>query len=309
MPHERCGPVNRRHYGTIRVLTLAGALLALNACAMLAGSPENIADNAQTIAALNSSIAADEVIYQKEEAKGSTDPSKLKSLRNQVAFDQIQLSEIYFTRFQDRLWGDNNVVSTGGDLALLILNGLGATTGNSGTKAALAAASAGIVGAKGAISKDIYFQRTLPAMLAQMSANRDNEEAAIISNLNTKDDSSYPLSLVEIDLQRLQRASGMAGSVQSVTETAANNQSSASEHLSDTIRTGTFSTSSSAQRLEAWIGFGPGRVFNRTNFNALQAWVTKNDPDIPVMNLLDDAKNSTATEAARNSAIAALGLP
>ena len=73
----------------------------------------------------------------------------------------------------------------------LVLSGLGATTGGAATKAALAAASAGVIGAQGVISKDLYYQRTVPALLAQMEANRARATLVILQGIQ-KSESDYP---------------------------------------------------------------------------------------------------------------------
>jgi hypothetical protein len=141
------------------------------------------------------------------------------SYRNSIVYGRMALSECSYNEFQARLWGDTNIISLGADLTVLTLAGLGATTGSPATASALAAASAGVVGAQAAISKDLYYQRTLPALMAQMTANRETVKAAIIANLQ-KDDDAYPLSRAEIDLAVLARASGLPAAIENVTETA-----------------------------------------------------------------------------------------
>jgi hypothetical protein len=228
-------------------------------------------------------------------------------------FDELQICEIYFTDFQARLWADNNIFSTGSDLIVLILTGLGATTGDATTKAALSAASAGIVGARGAISKDIYYQRTLPAILAQMSANRDNVKASILDSINKKDDVQYPLAQAEMDLQTLQRASGIVDAVQSVTNDATVNKAAAAARV-EAARQGTFSRSITAQRIRAWLGYGidptTGKTYtpNPTNLDALQKWVDVHLPGLPVAQLLTDAP-SAQLENSRAQAIHDLMIP
>ena len=151
------------------------------ACSAIRGYPESPEDSDVAVGRLN--VAAEAARVQYDQA---ADTQVRTALRNRIVYAKLQMQEILFTDFQSRLWADNNIFTTGGDLIVLILSGLGATTGDSGTKAALSAASARIVGARGVISKDIFYQRTLPAILAQMSANRDLVKAAILDNINKK---------------------------------------------------------------------------------------------------------------------------
>lgn len=291
-----------------RLAAIVTVIVSLACCAPIRGYPVNFRDSDETIARLKASAEAARSQYDK-----AADGANLNTLRNRVVFDEMQISEIYFTDFQARLWADNNLFSTGSDLVVLILAGLGATTGDAGTKAALSAASAGIVGARGAISKDIYYQRTLPAILAQMSANRDQVKASIIDNINRKDDAQYPLSAAEMDLQALQRASGIVDAVQGITNSATISKSIAASAV-EAARRGTFSQSTSAQRIRAWIGFGrdpaTGKPYtpNLTNEALLQKWVDEHLPGLPVAQLLVDAPNAPL-ENSRTQAIRDLGIP
>jgi len=297
--------IDHTRFGT--TVLLLGILAFAPSCAPIRGFPYNFQDNDETIARLTSSAETAKAQYDQ-----TTDPRQLTILRNRAIFSEMQISEIYFTDFQYRLWGDNNLFTTGSDLVILVLGGLGATTGSATTKSALAAASAGIVGARGAISKDIYYQRTLPAILAQMSANRDKIKASMLYNLN-KDDSSYPLAQAEMDLQVLQRASGIADAVQSITEVATAAKDAAAARV-DAARQGIFSRSLTTQRIQAWIGFGidpaTGREYtpNPSNLKALQDWVNEHVPGLPVQQLLVDTQNAEM-EQNRQRAIADLKIP
>ena len=113
---------------------------------------------------------------------------------------------------------------------VLTLAGLGATTGDAATKAALAAASAGVVGAQGAISKDLYYQRTLTALLAQMEANRDKVKLNILNGLS-QTDAQYSLYHADLDLDALQRASGLPDAIGGITEQAAAQKATAQANL------------------------------------------------------------------------------
>jgi len=128
--------------------------------------------------------------------------------------------DVAYETFKQQLLTEGNSVNTIGDLVVLALSGLGATAGTATTKAALAAASAGIVGAKTAISSDLFYQRTLPALIAQMDANRATAKAAILNGLS-RPDTDYPLVRAFVDLQQLSDAGSMIGAVGTITGDAA----------------------------------------------------------------------------------------
>jgi hypothetical protein len=290
-----------------RTVVLVWLVSSATACSAIRGYPENAEDNDATIAKLSSSAEATRVQYEQ-----AADNQVRTALRNRTVYAKLQIQEILFTDFQSQLWSDNNVFSTGGDLVLLILSGLGATTGDATTKAALSAASAGIVGARGVISKDIFYQRTLPAILAQMSANRDRVKAAILDSLNMKNDASYPLAAAEMDLQVLQRASGIVNAVQNITQVAVAQKELAAGEV-NAARQGMFSRAKTSMRIRAWIGFGVDPITgiryapNPENLARLQKWVDDHLRGLPVAQLLDDTQLNM--EKFREQAISDLKIP
>jgi hypothetical protein len=83
----------------------------------------------------------------------------------------------------------------------------------------LAAAGAGIVGAQAVVNKDLYFQKTIPALLADMDAARGLVTAAILTGL-TQPISSYPLVAANADLHRLKDAGSIEVAINSINQQA-----------------------------------------------------------------------------------------
>ncbi|MBV9785974.1 MAG: hypothetical protein JO264_19400 [Acidisphaera sp.] len=253
----------------IQAFTLACAALAAG-CAPVIGFPAD--PMCGSPAAVRKDIAGERAIYA-----GTDEVAARTQARNRVVLDEMLLYECSYNSFQRRLWGDNNLVSGGGDLFVLILNGLGATTGNSATKAALAAASAGLVGAQGAISRDLYYQRTLPAVLAEMSANRDKQKAAILTALKGSDD-QYPLRQADIDLAVLQRQSGIAAAIQNITETATADKTTAANTLA-AVTSSPISKSSSTATVMKWLYPNGASAADPANEATLHAWMKTQSVD------------------------------
>jgi hypothetical protein len=312
-------PSTIRHLvGNFVPTALLVLLVALSSCAPVVGYPENWQDDQSNISDLESRIKT-----QKSSYYTTNDSTQKRSLRNSIIYNEMQIYEINFSAFNRRLWGDTNIVSAGGDLVVLALAGLGATNGSEVTKSALAAASAGVVGAQAAISKDLYYQRTLPALLAQIAANRDKVKAGIYDALNKQDDAAYPLARAEIDLQTLQRESGIADAIESITEQAAGAKTTAQAQM-DAARSGAFSTQPSATRIWNWLfphgtGIDPttGQTYqpDSNNLAKLQTWINtqKIDPNLPSgtppMQLLTEVQGSTQRETDRQQAIGDLKIP
>lgn len=152
------------------------------------------------------------------------------SQRDAIVLNRMLAFDITYSQFRRRLTTDVNSISTGGDLVGLILTGLAATTGSAATKSALAAAATGVLGAKNAIDSDLYFQRSLPALVAQMDANRSRAQLAILTGLG-KPDSDYPLGRALVDLDALRDAGGLTGAIQNLTAAAVRDKERTSEAL------------------------------------------------------------------------------
>src|SRR5438445_5560770 len=153
----------------MRIVQAAGLSGALTATALLCGcaSREGYAREPESRAVMNSARTqffgptADDAYYP------ITRPDERKRVRDLLIYGKMKVIENDFDDLERALNGTGNSLSLFGDLGVLGLNGIGAVTGGAHTKAVLAAASGGIVGAQGAVSKDLYYQRTLPAILAQ----------------------------------------------------------------------------------------------------------------------------------------------
>lgn len=203
--------------------------------------------------------------------KAAQNEADRKRLRDALVYGKMLVIEDDFQDLERALNGTGNSLSSGSDLIILALNGLGATTGGTATKSALSAASAGIVGAQGAVSKDLYYQRTLPALLAQMEANHEKIRAEIIGNLK-QSDADYPLSAAELDLIRLAKAGSVPSSVSEITQQAVVSKNG-SEAKIQQMRELTFANQPDATQLRAWLS--PGGVVDKTRYALLQAWLNK----------------------------------
>jgi hypothetical protein len=192
-------------------------------------------------------------------------------LRDQLVYGKMQVLEDDFIDFERSLNSAGNYVSLGSDLTVLVLNGIAATTGTAATKSALAAASAGVVGAQGAVNKDLYYQKTLSALICQMQANRDKARLTIIQNLK-QTDSAYPLNAAELDLKKLEEAGSLVNAVNDIAQQASTSKQNSQAQIQK-LQSLTFPTTPSATKLQAWL-YASGKV-DQANYDALQVWLNK----------------------------------
>jgi hypothetical protein len=250
----------------IRVLLLSIPVVTLTACASIEGyqkSPET----SSVIKARNSKYynsAADKDYYA---AFGGS----RQAIRDELVYGKMQVLEDDFLEFERCLNSAGNYVSLGSDLTVLVFNGLAATTGTAATKSALAAASAGVVGAQGVVNKDLYYQKTLSALISQMQANREKARLTIIQNLK-QSDAAYPLNAAEIDLKRLEEAGSLVNAINDIAQQATNSKQN-SQALIQSLQTLTFTATDAATKLQAWL-YPNGKV-DQAKFDALQAWLNR----------------------------------
>ena len=137
--------------------------------------------------------------------------------RNEVVNCQIHAVDLQFTSFEQSLSRENVGLNTGVDMAVI---GLGAATGvvaGAGTKSILGVISSGITGAKGIIDKDVFYSKTMPALLTQMEAQRKAQLVKIRTGLKSSAD-KYPLSEALIDVEEYYKAGSIPAAVQGIIE-------------------------------------------------------------------------------------------
>ena len=202
-------------HSTARVPQLAACVVlagVMSGCAPFVGFPDDPAGRSALKAYYGPDSEAD---YDKPGAS-ETDRT---AVRNVIVRKRLYGYDLEYSEFKRGLTSQGNAVSLGGSLAVLAMSGIAATTGHLATAGALAAASAGVVGAQGLVNKELYFQKTLPALVGQMDAARDRVIAKILDGL-TRPDPEYPLVRANADLARLKDAGSIESAIGTISEDA-----------------------------------------------------------------------------------------
>ena len=213
----------------IAVLALVMAAGVLASCAPILGYPNDPENTDATLVALAPYFNG---MKEKEYFDPRLDPRAPEVKRNEIILARVHAYDIVFADFEKRLYGDGNGVTLGGDLVALVLTGLTATTGNAATKAALGAAATGVIGAKSAIDKDLYYQKTVPALLAQMEADRLKALEPITKGMK-QSDTAYPLLQAYIDLDAYKTAGSIPAAINAVNKDAGEAKEDAQQIIMD----------------------------------------------------------------------------
>jgi hypothetical protein len=272
-------------------------LLPLGACESIRGYPDQPPSLPTTLSSLDGATLSALIV---EYNATITTAARKQVIRDQIIHSDLTQIDNKFNDFKIELSSQDNQLSLGTDFISLALAGLGATVGSTATKAALAAASAGVIGAKSAIDKDLLYQKTIVTLVAQMEADRKAVLATILTNMHS-DISTYPLEAAGSDLQDYYQAGTLVDALQSLTQSAGVSEQNASDQVSQAL-SGNYSYDDLSSKIENYWR-PPGGGFNLTNQAQIKACMTKNSVSGSITLLINNA-----TDATKNVIIACLKI-
>jgi hypothetical protein len=204
------------------ITVLVGAFAS--ACSTIQGYPVDPENTQKAMQAVGGAFdGTDETAYYR-----SSDSAYRAKLRNDIIAKRVRGYDLAFSSFERQLLTSNNSLSLGTDLAAITLGGLIATVGGQQTKAVLGQISSGVVGANAAINKDLFYQKSIPALISQMKAERAKVLLVIITKSHLSDE-DYPLYNSMYDLDEYRDAGSIPNAIAALTEvsTADKNQAEA----------------------------------------------------------------------------------
>jgi hypothetical protein len=134
--------------------------------------------------------------------------------------------DVQYSKFQEDINRERTLTDTVGDLTSLTLTALGASLGAVSTKTALAASATAVTGAKASFDKNLFYDKTLPVLFAQMDANR----AAVLVRIEAGaalPDAQYPLTRALADLNAYREAGSIPGALAGIAQAAGQKQQQA----------------------------------------------------------------------------------
>lgn len=211
------------------VLAVALGAVGLSGCTSLRGTQES---------ALFSSMAALEADQEKTSTlreysreklvtyDGKTNANEQQQYRNQsIAVFMDAIDENYHT-YSSRLFSEGLQFALGFEGAIVGLAATAALFPNSAPELASVIAAAG--GGQATVNKNMYFDRTLPALITTMDARRIRIETEILAKLKLPV-SKYPIEFALRDLRHYQNAGTLFRAIADVTGTAAEQKKDAED--------------------------------------------------------------------------------
>jgi hypothetical protein len=128
----------------------------------------------------------------------------------------VTVTDVKYAQFINQLTTAAVSTGLGSDIVVLILGGLATVLPGSGAKTALAAGVTGVTGAKASFDKNVFYQKTLSAIITEMDANR----LTVLQDIRTnekKGAAEYSLGDALNDVSRYEAAGSINSAISSIT--------------------------------------------------------------------------------------------
>jgi len=213
----------------VRLALIAIASILLSSCSTIrnGGSPEPSFDIGSDLKQLSKEFesAANITNFYKTAIANRVDA------RNRFISGRLVQMDLQYLLFIRSLTSDKQQLDAATDIASLSLNLAGTLVGGARAKTNLAAAAAGLGGAKTTIDKDFYYEKSIEALVATMNAKRKEMLIPILSGLGASID-QYPFERALTDLHQYYLAGTLNGAVQFINVQAAESETKSNKTLS-----------------------------------------------------------------------------
>jgi hypothetical protein len=228
------------------------------------------------------------------------DPERKKAIRNEIIDARMAEYDRKFGDFQRALYREGIGAGVGTDWAVLALTAASSLSTVEATKTAFSTVSTAVVGATASFDKRALFDKTLPALLAQMAAQRETVRTMIRTNEQLPVE-SYSWYAAESDLQVFEFAGTIPGAIASVAQDAGEKVAIAKKEQRELTRVVFAKTTTSSRLLEFWK---PSGKLNRGNADRLAEWMKTNrlgtGAGTITMFIFDSASEDLRTKAIRD---------
>lgn len=214
------------HSTILRTPLLAVALgtVGLSGCTTMRGAPVNVleeSDAALLVAPGKSLVTREQIITH---YVGIDNEDRQREFRNRVTDHYLGQIDKQYETYSTRLFSEGIELALGFDAAIIGLSSTAALFENVASD--IATVISGFAGLRSAINENLYFDRTLPALIATMDTQRIEIETEIIAK-KQQSVADYTIEAAIRDLRRYQHAGTLMRAITRVTETASQQLSTA----------------------------------------------------------------------------------
>ena len=216
-----------------RFLVLASLALLLPGCVSLSGSQSRIVDPRTATGGVEG-MSVRQILDNYDGDDAARGDRSQREYRDYVVAVYRASIEANFADFSGAMSGERRALGLGADTVIT-----GFTTYASVARASivneLSAAAAGFVGLRGAIDRNVYFDRTMTALVASMEAERAVIKLRIEEGLS-RDEHVYSLHNALRDLQQLEAAGSLDRAIADLTSEATQQRRRADRELASAVR-------------------------------------------------------------------------
>lgn len=197
----------------MRRLFLVLCATALGGCASFSGAPRPVISTAQA-QLLIANFNPDSVVAH----MAGLGEGERTSYRNRVVASYLMAADARYEEFRRSLSKSIKGGNLAFDAAGLGLTGLASAWRKAATD--LAAGATALAGGRSSISRELYFEKTLPTLLSLMESERLSVRADILKGM-AQSENDYSMHEAFADLWRYQAAASIDGAIQQAAEDAA----------------------------------------------------------------------------------------
>lgn len=180
------------------------------------GAPEHSFDVDEDLAQLAEHFSSADSIEDYYNAKKTgANEDELKEVRNRFIAGRLTMMNIRYIQFIRKATSDKQLLDSAAEITVIGLNIAGVSFASAATKTALAGVAAGVSGAKATIDKNYYFEKSIPALIAAMNAQRKKTLIPILRGVK-EDIRSYPLEQAVTDLHNYYFAGTFISAIQTI---------------------------------------------------------------------------------------------
>jgi hypothetical protein len=138
-----------------------------------------------------------------------------KDARDSFIAGRLVLMNVRYIQFIRKATSEKQLLDSASDILLLSLNLAGTATGGAAIKTILAAIASGVTGSKVVIDKHYFYEKTVPALIAAMNAERKQALVPILTGMK-KPLNDYSFEQAVADLHAYYFAGTYMGAIQAI---------------------------------------------------------------------------------------------
>ncbi|GAA4040511.1 hypothetical protein [Parerythrobacter jejuensis] len=212
---------------SLGIIVAAFATVALGGCTTMRGGPKNVIEElGSSLSVKDGDVSVALVTRDQIIQHYVLKAADKRAFRNRVIDHYMGEMDRQYEKYSMRLFNEGVQTALGFDAAIIGLSSTAALFESSADD--LASVISAFAGLQSAVNKNLYFDRTLPALIVTMDAKRAEVEAELI-NRKSQQAADYSLEAAIRDLRRYQQAGTLMRAVTAVTETASVEKEEAEE--------------------------------------------------------------------------------